>query len=248
MAHCLLICLMMPYRPRYQIIWDEAIFHVTWQCHNHQWLIRDDWAKKLYYDLLLKYKAKYRVSFYSYHFMDNHIHLSGKIDGTKEEFSALFQVINSILAKEINKQFKRRGQVILDRFKSPCIQTDQALLAVMHYQDLNSWRVGKVKHPSAYRWSSYRHYAHGEKDVLITDAPSYLGLADTNEERQRLYRQMVERIVKEEGIQKKDYSQVRYIGDPDWVKKREQELREAMKIKREAYLKRQQRIYSQAPP
>lgn len=238
----------MAYRPRYQIIWDGATFHVTWQCHNHHWLIQYDWAKKLYYDLLLKYKEKYRVSFYSYHFMDNHIHLSGKIEGTKEAFSALFQVVNSILAKEINKQLKRRGQVILDRFKSPCIQSDQALLAVMHYQDLNSWRAGKVDHPKMYRWSSYRHYAYGEKDPLIAPAPSYLELADTDEERQCLYQRMVERIIKEEGMQKRNYSKARYIGDPDWVRKRELELKEAMQIKREAYLKRQQRLYSQAPP
>lgn len=238
----------MPYRPRYQIIWDEAIFHVTWQCHNQHWLLKYDWAKKLYYNLLLKYKTKYRVCFYSYHFMDNHIHLSGKINGTKEEFSALFQVVNTILAKEINKQLKRRGQVILDRFKSPCIQSDEALLVVMHYQDLNSWRTGKVKHPKDYYWSSYRHYSYGERDALITDAPSFLGLANTDKKRQRLYRQMVERILKEEGTRKRNYSKTRFIGDPDWVRKREQKLREAMQIKREAYLKRQQRIYSQAPP
>jgi len=238
----------MAYRPRYQIIWDGAIFHVTWQCHNYHWLLRYDWAKKLYYHLLLKYKEKYRVSFYSYHFMDNHIHLSGKIEGTKEAFSALFQVVNSQVAKAINKQLKRRGQVVLDRFKSPCIQTDQALLAVMHYQDLNSWRVGKVEHPKMYCWSSYRHYAYGERDPLITPAPSYLGLADTDEERQRFYRQMVERIMSEEGTRRRDYSKVRYIGDPDWVKKRNEELKETLWIKREAYLKRQQRLYSQAPP
>lgn len=209
-----------------------------------------NWAKKFYYDLLLKYKEKYRVSFYSYHFMDNHIHLSGKIEGTKEAFSAFFQVVNSILAKEINKQFKRRGQVILDRFKSPCIQSDQALLCVMTYQDLNSWRVDRVKHPRDATWSSYRFYAYGEEDALITPAPSYLGFADSSEERQKIYREMVERIMDNDGRARRNYSAVRFIGDPDWVLRRECELKEAMRLKREAYLRRQRRIYSQsqAPP
>ncbi len=61
----------MAYLPRNQIIWDGAIFHVTWQCHNHSWLLEKDWAKQLYYDLLLKYKDRYQVVFYSYHFMNN---------------------------------------------------------------------------------------------------------------------------------------------------------------------------------
>lgn len=243
----LIIC--MPYRPRYEIIYDSAIFHVTWQCHNQHWLMKHNWAKQLYYDLLLKYKDKYRISFYSYHFMDNHIHLSGKINGTKEEFSALFRVVNTIIAKEINKRVKRRGQVILDRFKSPCIQSDKALFAVMTYQDLNSWRVNKVRHPKEYPWSSYRFYAYGEQDPLITPAPSYLGLAEIDAERQIIYREMVERIMLEDGYQKKNYSTVRYIGDPNWVIRRERDLKDVMQAKRQAYLAQQRRqLYGQAPP
>lgn len=237
----------MPYRPRYEIIYDGAIFHVTWQCHNKQWLLKYNWVKQLYYDLLLKYKEKYKVSFYSYHFMDNHIHLTGRIEGSKEAFSGLFRVVNTIIAKEINKRLKRRGQVILDRFKSPCIQTDRALLAVMFYQDLNSWRSGKVDDPKEYAWSSYRYYAYGEEDALITPAPSYLGLADEGKARQRMYRAKVREIMGED-MQKENYSVVRYIGDPDWVLKRERALREAMRLKREAYQQRQRRFFNSLSP
>ncbi len=239
----------MSYRARYEIIWDGATFHVTWQCHNHSWLMQYDWAKQLYYDLLLKYKNKYGVSFYSHHFMDNHVHLSGKINKTKEEFSALFQVVNTILAKKINKRLKRRGQVIMDRFKSPCIQSDKDQLAVMTYHDLNSWRAQKVKHPKEYQWSSYGYYAYGKKDPLITPAPAYLGLANTNEARQKIYRKLIASIMEEEGIKRKNYSRVYYIGDPNWVLERKKRLKEIKQIKREAFLLRQKRqIYAQAPP
>jgi len=44
----------MAYRPRYTIVCDGCSFHVTWQCHNHEWFLREEWAKQLYYDLLLK--------------------------------------------------------------------------------------------------------------------------------------------------------------------------------------------------
>lgn len=235
----------MAYLPRNQIIWDGAIFHVTWQCHNYSWLLKTDWAKQLYYDLLLKYKDRYQVVFYSYHFMDNHIHLSGKIGGTKEDFSGLFRIVNALLAKKINKRLKRRGQVVMDRFQSPVIQTDEDLLAVMHYHDLNSYRSKKVKHPKEYKWSSYQYYAHGKRDPLLTPAPSYLGLGETAQARQKVYRDRVKRILIEEGFEKRNYSRTQYVGDPDWVAKRYSEIRERRKLKRLAYLKRQQRFYRQ---
>ncbi len=234
--------------PRYAIIWDGAIFHVTWQCHNHSWLIQDDWAKQLYYDLLLKYKDRYHICFYSYHFMDNHIHLSGKILGNKEAFSALFRVVNSQLAKTINKKLKRRGQVVMDRFKSPCIQSDRAMLTVMTYHDLNSYRAGKVDHPEKYRWSSYHFYADGKEDPLLTPAPSYLGLGESDSERQRAYRRLVEDILEKEGLKKRNFSRQHYIGDPDWVLERSKELRALLQAKKEAYLLRQRRhLYPRSP-
>src|SRR3990167_2539295 len=131
----------MAYLPRHSLIWDGALFHVTWQCHNHSWLLEKDWAKQLYYDLLIKFKDRYQVIFYSYHFMSNHIHLSGKIHGTKEAFSNFFRIVNSLFAKKVNQRLERCGQVVMDRFKSPVIQSDDALLRVMVYQDVNSYRA-----------------------------------------------------------------------------------------------------------
>ena len=110
----------MAYLPRYEIICDNAHFHVTWQCHNKDWLMQWGWAKRAYYDLLLKYKDKYAIEVYSYNFMDNHPHLTGHLE-SKEQFSAFFRVVNSQFARIVNKQLNRRGQVVMERFKSPLI-------------------------------------------------------------------------------------------------------------------------------
>jgi len=82
----------MPYLSRYQIIDDQAYFHVTWKCHNQNWLLRWNWAKQIYYDLLLKYKNKYGVTIHAYSFMDNHPHIIGKLR-SKEEFSQFFHIV-----------------------------------------------------------------------------------------------------------------------------------------------------------
>jgi len=205
----------MPSYPRHLILHDGASFHLTWQCHNKSWLMKDEWAKKFYYDKLLEWKDHYGVSIHAYNLMDNHPHLIGRTI-RKEGISDLMRRINCMFAKLYNKKNKRRGQVVMDRFKSPKIQTDAHMLNVMTYVDLNPCRAHKVKHPSKYKWTSYHYYALGKNDPLITPAPTYLGLAESDEDRQRIYREMVEELI-EDGMQKQDYSVTYFIGDPDWV-------------------------------
>lgn len=218
----------MPYLPRYLIINDDCTFHVTWQCHNKDWLLRWDWARELYCDLLLKYKDKYHVQIYSYSLMDNHPHLTGHLRD-KEEFSAFFRIVNSLFARLVNKRINRRGQLVLDRFKSPAIEDDKHLLTAMTYGDLNPVRAGKVGHPKDYKWSSYHYYAYGKEDPLITPAPSYLALGDTQESRQRAYCEMVDALI--EHPREINISHTYFIGNPDWVIKKYQELKTVLRQK-----------------
>lgn len=238
----------MAYLARKDIFFDNSTFHLTWQCHNFEWFLESDDAKQIYYDLLVKYKDRYGVTFYSYCFMSNHPHLTGHTQ-TVTGLSRLFQLVNSQFAKKINKRLGRRGQVVMNRFKSPIIQTDEALLKVMTYGDLNPHRAKMVNHPKEYRWSSYQYYAYGKSDPLLTPAPSYLALGSNDKERQLRYREMVDTIIKEYGLDKRDYSKVQYIGDPDWVKKNYEEIKEIQRAKRLAYLVRQRRTrYGTSPP
>lgn len=204
----------MAYLPRYQIICDDAYFHVTWQCHNKDWLMKWDWAKRAYYDLLLKYKDKYGVQIHSYNFMDNHPHLTGHLEN-KEAFSAFFRLVNSQFARFINKRLERRGQVVMDRFKSPMVESNQHMLTVMAYVDLNQHRAKKVKHPSKNDWSSYSYYACGKQDPLITPSPSYLILGNSPQERQEEYRAIVEALIEHRKLM--NISNTHFIGDPKWV-------------------------------
>lgn len=78
--------------------------------------MKSDEVKKIYYDLLLKYKKKYGIQIYAYNFMSNHPHITGKMD-SKEAFSNYFRVVNNLFAKKYNRIHGRRGQVVMDRFK-----------------------------------------------------------------------------------------------------------------------------------
>lgn len=151
--------------------------------------------------------------------MDNHPHLSGKLTHLTL-FSDFFRVVNSFFARAYNREMKRRGQVVMDRFKSPQIQTDADLLKVMIYIDLNPKRAGKVSHPKDYPFSSFSYYAYGEENPLITPAPAYVELGSIPQRRQEAYRALIEEILKNDWKEKKPYSSVPFIGDPDWVTKR----------------------------
>src|SRR3989338_11405826 len=121
----------MPTCPRYMIIEDHSYFHVTWQCHNKDFLLHFDWAKKLYYELLCQFKDRYKIQIYSYCFMSNHPHITGYCE-EKELFSDFFRIVNSLFARTYNKMMKRRGQVVMDRFKSPKIETHNLSSALHH--------------------------------------------------------------------------------------------------------------------
>lgn len=203
--------------PRYLIIHDDCFFHPTWQCHNKDFFFKNDDYKKYYYDLLLRYKTEYKIEIYAYCFMSSHIHLAGHCE-LKEELSDFIRLVNSLFARHYNKRNNRRGQVCMDRFKSPLIEGQAALMNVINYIELNPLRANMVAHPSEYCYSSFAHYAYGKKDPLITDAPSYLSLGDTNKERQDRYLEIINQILLDENLtyKKENYSLALFIGNPDW--------------------------------
>lgn len=207
----------MPSYPRYMVLTDDSIFHVTWQCHNREFHLKTNWAKQKYYDLLLKYKDKYNIKIHSYCFMSNHPHITGYVSN-KKNLSDFLRIVNSQFARYYNLVRKRRGQLVMDRFKSPVIDSQGELLKVMYYIDLNPKRAGMIKHPSEYQCSSFAHYAFGKPDPLITEPQCYLDLGATDLERQKNYLKLVEYILENDWKDKKNYSDTAFIGNPEWVK------------------------------
>lgn len=180
--------------PRSAILYDGCLFHVAWRCHNKSWLFRDERIKRLYYDLLLKYIAAHRLMFHAYHFMENHVHLIGRAEST-ESFSGFFRLAHNLFARQVNQRMRRRGQVVMERLRSPTIEGDSHLLTVMAYVDLNGVRAGRDRRPEDSVWSSYRYYAFGRPDSLVIPAPSYLALSDDPLRRRSEYRNIVSGVM-----------------------------------------------------
>jgi putative transposase len=89
------------------------------------------------------------------------------------------------------------------------------------YNELNPVRARIVSNPEEYGFSSYRHYALGQKDPLISPSPWYLSLSPDRDERMQLYRNFV---VKCEFISGKILRQQRYIGEDDFLRAMEEKF------------------------
>jgi len=227
------------------VIDDQSYFHVTWQCHNKDWLFQSNGMKQLYYDLLLRFKGRYQVQIYSYCFMSNHAHLTGYCEN-KKLFSDFFRIVNSLFARKLNQNRKRRGQVIMDRFKSPRIESHQDLEKVMQYVDLNPKRAGMVVHPKDYAWTSFHYYAYGKTDSLITPAPNYEKLGTTGSERQIKYLAMIEEILRSDWKEKRPYSSAPFVGNPIWVEVKTKQLRESISEKKKSWQKKFKEIFKRS--
>lgn len=237
----------MPSSPRYAILQDFATFHVTWQCHNKEWLLESPWAKRFYLRLLKKYKKQYRIEFYHFCLMSNHPHLLGFCENARL-LSDFFRLVNSLFARAYNKKFNRRGQVVMDRFKSPIIQTDSDLLQVMLYLDMNPVRAGMVKHPKQYPWSSHSCYADKKKHPLITLSPAYLRLGRSYQQRTKAYRRLVEKTLRWGGKRKLPYSKINFIGSKKWTQLKTQKLIKENKNRRTDWIKKFKKKFGRSPP
>jgi putative transposase len=83
------------------------------------------------------------------------------------------------------------GHLLQGRFKSKVIGDERYFLQCGKYIELNPIRAQLVFTPEDYPYSSYRHYASGQKDNVVDDDFFYLALADNSVRRRELYANML---------------------------------------------------------
>jgi putative transposase len=176
-------------------------------------------ARVRYLELLARYKAQHGVRIHSYCLMGTHPHVVCTSTRGQPAFSAFWKAVNQAFARWYNGVCRRRGQVVMERLRSPRIQAKgNHLLTVMRYGDLNPVRAGLVRSPKDWLWSSYRHYAFGEQNPLIDDAPDYLALGGTAPARRKAYRAMWSQpSCRSLRVRRPELVLSFFIGDHAWV-------------------------------
>jgi putative transposase len=199
------------------LVEENSTNHCTWRSHGHAPVLDCDDAREKFLQLLRKYKDRYGIQVLSYCLMGTHPHVMCRSLRGQVAFSAFWKVVNWSFARWFNRRTSGRGQVVMERLRSPRIQDGRHQLEVMRYGDLNPVRAGLVRSAPAWAWSSHRHYAYGEPNELITDAPEYLALGDTGPQRRRAYVHLFAVPLVEHLLRRRaEFVEVPFIGDEAW--------------------------------
>ena len=121
--------------------------------------------------------------------MTNHVHIlcTPRID---KATSLMMQSVGRMYVRYFNYTYQRTGTLWEGRFKSCLVQSEQYLLSLYRYIELNPVRAGMVDDPSEYSWSSYGCNALGVQTKLQTPHEEYLRLGINQDERQEAYSEL----------------------------------------------------------
>ena len=107
------------------------------------------------------------MSIHAYVFMTNHMHLLAT-GSSVDSISTAIQALGRRYVRYFNFIHDRSGTLWQGRFRSSVVDTDRYFLVCQRYIELNPVRAGACSHPGEFPWSSYRHYARGVSDDLVT--------------------------------------------------------------------------------
>jgi putative transposase len=171
----------MPRPPR--PIADGLVYHVINRGNNRQpiFLAPGDYAAFL--KTMADLKTRKPFELFGYCLMNNHVHLL-----LRPQEGSISRIVQSLLVSHTHR-FHRfhhtSGHVWQGRFKSPVIQDDDHLLAVLRYIEANPLRANLVERAGEYQWSSFACHGDGRPDDLLDAVPAYDSLAVHAAARQR---------------------------------------------------------------
>lgn len=214
--------------PRNIVLLPFSYFHMMWRTHNREFLLADHKEKLRYLravrDDYLKNCKPEDFVLNGYTMMSNHAHLNGSIGPDHKPLSDHMRRAHSRFGLAFNKRHKRLGKVAHDRPKIKASQDEAYALEVMLYDLFNPVRAGIIPNPTHVKWrqfSTARYLAYGEKNEftdMITLPDWYLALADTAEERQQKFRQILDRYAVQKGLkQDPRWSRGHFVGGDQWM-------------------------------
>ena len=176
--------------PRYVI--PNQPQHIIQRGNNRQVIFADEVDYQVFRDALIEAAKKHGLQIHAYVWMTNHIHLLATPQ-FENSISKVFQSLGRKYVQYFNNTYKRSGTLWEGRYRATVVDSEQYLLKVMRYIELNPVRAGMVAHPADYPWSSYAFNAQGSAGLnydWIQPHAEYLHLGQTNTERQNSYQDL----------------------------------------------------------
>jgi len=172
------------------------VYHVINRGNNRQNVFRKAADFQAFLAALAELKERKPFQLFGYCLLNNHFHLLLRPTGD----STISRIMQSLLVshtQRYHRHYHSGGHVWQGRFKSPVVQSDEHLLAVLRYIEANPLRAQIAERADDYRWSSYRVHGLGEKDDLVDRLVTYEAIATRATTRQRKWAEMVHRPIEE---------------------------------------------------
>jgi putative transposase len=187
--------------PRYVIPGQPQ--HIIQRGNNRQVIFAAEADYQFFRDALVEAAEKHELAIHAYVWMTNHIHLLAT-PANEHSISKVFQSVGRKYVQYFNFTYRRSGTLWEGRYRSTVVDSEQYLLTLMRYIELNPVRADMVAHPRDYPWSSYRLNADGQdgpnSDWLVPHR-EYLRLGRSNEDRQSAYRQLFRAAIAKDELQ-----------------------------------------------
>jgi len=149
-----------------RIEYKGAVYHTTSRGNARQIIFLNDEDRLGFLKILEEVVARYNWLCHAYCLMTNHYHLL--VETPDANLSRGMRQLNGVYTQTFNRKHTRSGHLLQGRYKAIIVEKESHLLELARYIVLNPVRAELVRHPRAWRWSSYRATA-GEKE-----APGFL--------------------------------------------------------------------------
>lgn len=139
-----------------------GLYHVIFRGNAGQPVFLNDDDRFRFYLLLQEGTARFGYRVHAFCLMTNHIHLALQCGDIPLQRG--MQNLSFRYTRWVNWRTKRTGHLFQGRYKAVLVDSDGYLLELVRYIHLNPVRVGMVKAPGDYPWSS--HHAYLGKEPL----------------------------------------------------------------------------------
>src|SRR3989338_1020410 len=145
----------------------EFPYSVTTRCNNREFYLRQKEAYEIFEQVFAKLKTKtkseddptlkYVFEVHHLAIMSNHYHLVVSVS-SETSIDRLMQLVNSLVARAMNKRLGRRGHFWEDRFKSRILHSLDYLKRTIAYVYHNPLKAGIVRKALDYTKSTLKFY------------------------------------------------------------------------------------------
>jgi len=167
--------------PRY---YGAGYLHfITTSCYRRLPLLQKPHHRDLLLEVLERVRRRYRFVVVGYVVMPEHVHLLLS-EPERGDPSKLMQAIKQGFARRLLRGLRAAGDpqqgslwdTVLDgghiwqaRFYDFVVFTENKRVEKLRYMHRNPVKRGLVLEPGQWDWSSYRHYADGERGIVLVN-------------------------------------------------------------------------------